>query len=266
MHRCGHGRGGPLRAILVDRGRRSERRASRRQRPEARANPQRGAAPQRKSANAVTLSAFVQTPTAPAPATCASSTSMVHLPSNTTAIRVPANSTRSVCQTPAHRSVDVADRPARAAPGVIERDVVLERVGTGDVVVVAVVPAPDDAAGLVLAARDRLQLDLDEASAMAVPVLMRTGRGSRRPGWPLAARPPSATRCRLRACTRRRARATPARGRRRRAGGTRRREAPGSRSPSARARCACAPSRLRSAARRRGGATRRRSHLLPPCS
>ena len=50
-----------------------------------------------------------------------------------------------------------------AALGVVERDVVLERVGARDVVVVAVLPAPHDAARLVLAPGDRLELHLDEA-------------------------------------------------------------------------------------------------------
>src|SRR6185503_7864546 len=62
-----------------------------------------------------------------------------------------------------YRRIDILDRDAPAVLGVVERDVVLEGVGAGDVVVVAVLPAPDHAARLVLAARDRLEAHLDEA-------------------------------------------------------------------------------------------------------
>src|SRR5262249_17050127 len=55
------------------------------------------AAPNVKSSKSVTLSALVQTPTAPAPEMCLSSTSMRATPSRITRMRVPANSTRSVC-------------------------------------------------------------------------------------------------------------------------------------------------------------------------
>src|SRR5262249_31491746 len=62
-----------------------------------------------------------------------------------------------------HGRVDVLERVAPAVRGVVERDVVLERVGARDVVVVAVLPAPHHAARLVLAARERLELHLDPA-------------------------------------------------------------------------------------------------------
>src|SRR5262245_47233319 len=62
-----------------------------------------------------------------------------------------------------HRRVDVLDGVPLAAGGVVERHVVLERVRARDVVVVAVLPAPDDAARLVLPAAERLELDLHEA-------------------------------------------------------------------------------------------------------
>src|SRR5205085_760247 len=52
---------------------------------------------------------------------------------------------------------------ALALARVVEGDVVLERVRARDVVVVAVLPAPDHAARLVLASRDGLELHLDEA-------------------------------------------------------------------------------------------------------
>src|SRR5258706_5379356 len=53
--------------------------------------------PYEKPSNAVTLSAFVQTPTEPAPAIWVSLGSMYVLPSNATLIAGPENSTRSVC-------------------------------------------------------------------------------------------------------------------------------------------------------------------------
>src|SRR6202008_1427927 len=62
-----------------------------------------------------------------------------------------------------NRGVDVLDRDAPAVLGVIERDVVLQRVGAGDVVVVPVFPAPDDAARLIFLARKRFELHLDVA-------------------------------------------------------------------------------------------------------
>src|SRR5262249_47310115 len=55
------------------------------------------------------------------------------------------------------------ERVALALARVVERDVVLERVRARDVVVVAVLPAPDHAACLVLAPGEGLELHLDEA-------------------------------------------------------------------------------------------------------
>ena len=78
-----------------------------------------------------------------------------------------------------HRRVDVLERLADAPCGVVERDVVLERIGARDVVVVAVLPAPDDAAGLVVLARDRLELDLDPAVAQLAVRLHAPGKGRR---------------------------------------------------------------------------------------
>src|SRR5689334_290634 len=57
----------------------------------------------------------------------------------------------------------ILDRGAAAILRVVERDVVLERIGAGDVVVVAVLPTPDDAAGLILLALERLEPHLHEA-------------------------------------------------------------------------------------------------------
>src|SRR5712671_2392248 len=61
-----------------------------------------------------------------------------------------------------NRRVDILDRVAPPAGGGIERDVIFERVRAGDVVVVAVLPAPHYSARLVLAAFFRLELYLDE--------------------------------------------------------------------------------------------------------
>src|SRR5258708_6503495 len=54
--------------------------------------------------------------------------------------------------------IDVLDRVAPAVARVVERHVVLERIGARDVVVVAVLPAPYHPARLVLAAGERLEL------------------------------------------------------------------------------------------------------------
>src|SRR4051812_17306775 len=62
-----------------------------------------------------------------------------------------------------NRCIHVLKRVAPPVRRVIERDVVLERVGACDVVVVPVFPAPYDSARLVLPALERLELDLDEA-------------------------------------------------------------------------------------------------------
>src|SRR5262252_7985934 len=59
--------------------------------------------------------------------------------------------------------VDVLERVAPSVRGVVERDVVLERVGARDVVVVAVLPAPHHSARLVFAAGDRLELHFHPA-------------------------------------------------------------------------------------------------------
>src|SRR5262249_17375576 len=62
-----------------------------------------------------------------------------------------------------HRRLDILERVALALARVVEGDVVPERVRARDVVVVAVLPAPDHAARLVLAPGDGLELHLDEA-------------------------------------------------------------------------------------------------------
>src|SRR5215831_6957386 len=64
---------------------------------------------------------------------------------------------------PGDGRIDVLQRVPPAVRGVVERDVVLERVGARDVVVVAVLPAPHHAARLVFAAGDRLELHLHPA-------------------------------------------------------------------------------------------------------
>src|SRR5688500_3636947 len=64
---------------------------------------------------------------------------------------------------PRDRRVDVPDRDAAATLRVVQRDVVLERVGAGNVVVVAVLPAPHHAAGLVFLPGEGLEARFDEA-------------------------------------------------------------------------------------------------------
>src|SRR4051812_34682789 len=81
---------------------------------------------------------------------------------------------------PRYRCVDVLDRDAPAVRGVIERDVVLQRIAARDVVFLAVLPAPDHAPRLVFPAGCRLEADFDEA------VLDRSG-GQHAP-WECAGR------------------------------------------------------------------------------
>src|SRR5215472_11758903 len=64
---------------------------------------------------------------------------------------------------PGDGRIDVLERVAPAVRGVVERDVVLERVGARDVVIVAVLPAPHHAACLVFAAGDRSELHFHPA-------------------------------------------------------------------------------------------------------
>src|SRR5467141_1074511 len=64
---------------------------------------------------------------------------------------------------PGHRRIHVFDRVAPSVRRVVERYVVLERVGARNVVVVAVLPAPYHPACLILPALERLELHLDVA-------------------------------------------------------------------------------------------------------
>src|SRR6266851_6372755 len=78
-----------------------------------------------------------------------------------------------------HRRIDIFDRPATAALGVVERDVVLERIGARDIVVVAVLPAPHHAARLVLATGERLELHFDRAVGKRRALLDAPGERTR---------------------------------------------------------------------------------------
>ena len=69
----------------------------------------------------------------------------------------------------------------RAFDGVIDRDVVFEGIGAGDVVVVCILAAPDDAAGLIFFPGDRLELDFDE-TVFDAGVFLETDRIGRRAG------------------------------------------------------------------------------------
>src|SRR5205807_572933 len=62
-----------------------------------------------------------------------------------------------------HRRVDILDGVTSSVLRVVERNVVLQRVGSRDVIVVAVLPAPNQAAGGVLTAGNRLELNFDRA-------------------------------------------------------------------------------------------------------
>src|SRR5947208_12169620 len=59
--------------------------------------------------------------------------------------------------------IDILDRQSMSAQGVIERDVALQRVGSCDVVVVAVLPAPHESAGLIFAPGQRLEHHFDKS-------------------------------------------------------------------------------------------------------
>lgn len=61
------------------------------------------------------------------------------------------------------RRIDVLDRLARAIHGVVERDVVFERVGPSDIVVIAILPAPDKTSRLVFFPGNRFEPYLDGA-------------------------------------------------------------------------------------------------------
>ena len=111
------------------------------------------APPKEKSSNAVTLSAFVQTPIAPAPVIWPSSSSMSW-------------------------RIDILDRQSMSAQGVIERDVALQRVGSCDVVVIAVLPAPHESAGLIFAPGQRLELHSTNPSAIETAFLTHHGNVS----------------------------------------------------------------------------------------
>src|SRR6185503_15604805 len=59
------------------------------------------------------------------------------------------------------------ERATDAIRGLVEDDVVFEGVGASYIVVVCVSCPPDDAAGAILGARDRLEFHLDESVADA---------------------------------------------------------------------------------------------------
>src|SRR5262245_57406614 len=76
--------------------------------------------------------------------------------------------TREVCSegvplAESNGRIDVFDRDAAAALRVIERDVILQGVGTSNVVIIAILPAPDQSTGGIFLSADRLEFYLDEA-------------------------------------------------------------------------------------------------------
>src|SRR6185295_16793675 len=64
---------------------------------------------------------------------------------------------------PRNGRIHILDGDTSTIGRVVERDVVLQRIGARDVIVVAVLPAPHYPAGLVLPSGDRLEANLDEA-------------------------------------------------------------------------------------------------------
>src|SRR5215471_2931686 len=118
--------------------------------------------PKLKSSNSVTLSALVQTPTEPASLNVSSLASIATLPSKSDFELVAREiHPQRVPLIGGNSHVYVFERPPTSLDGVIDRHVILQCVGAGDVVVFAVLPTPDDAASLVLVARDWLELHLD---------------------------------------------------------------------------------------------------------
>ena len=83
-----------------------------------------------------------------------------------------------------HGCVNVLECDPASALGVVERNVVLERVGPRDVVAVAVFPAPHHAPGLVLLAAERLELHLDIAVLDQDVVQHAPRKRSRQIRWP----------------------------------------------------------------------------------
>src|SRR5207244_5414341 len=61
------------------------------------------------------------------------------------------------------RGIDILEGDAAAALRVVERNVIFQGIRAGHIVVVAVLPAPDDAAGLIVRARERFEFHLDVA-------------------------------------------------------------------------------------------------------
>src|SRR5205807_3069321 len=80
-----------------------------------------------------------------------------------------------------HRRIDILDGDAPAVRRVIERDIVFQGIRACDVVVVAVLPAPDDATRLVFLAGERLEARLDKS-------VFQLGAGEDAPGEGAAAR------------------------------------------------------------------------------
>src|SRR6478752_1215708 len=61
------------------------------------------------------------------------------------------------------RSIHIFDGEALTFLHVIKRHVVFKRVGTSNVILVAVLEAPDDTASLICPTRQRFELDFDKA-------------------------------------------------------------------------------------------------------
>src|SRR5262249_2612751 len=78
-------------------------------------------------------------------------------------------------------AADNIERAANAVDGLVEHDVVLERIRAHDVVIVGILDAPDDAGRAILRARYCLELNLDEA-ILHIAVILEQQREWGAPG------------------------------------------------------------------------------------
>jgi len=78
-------------------------------------------------------------------------------------------------------AADNVERAADAVDGLVEHDVVFERVGADDIIIVGISGAPDEARRTILGTGDGLELHLDEA-VLDVGIVLEKQRVSRLPG------------------------------------------------------------------------------------
>src|ERR1700751_4426034 len=73
--------------------------------------------------------------------------------------------------------IDILDGDAPALLHVIQRHIVFERIAAGNVIVVAILKAPEHAAGLIFPTCERFELDLDKAVGDARRLLYAPRKG-----------------------------------------------------------------------------------------